>query len=383
MNIVLSVLVAFLLALVFILFKSKKKQIALNKNQQELSNELLKKATDLENANSRLKDKNEEIAQQKEEIVAQAESLQDSLKKLKELDEFKEGMTAMIVHDLKNPLSVIFNATEEPMVLDSGRKMLNMVNNILDVYRFESTKMPVRRKEFNLHSLSEEAAEKIIFPLNQKKITLINHLDPGRHVIADDDLIERVFINLLTNATKYTPVNGKIQLHESLNSNGTVKVFVSDNGPGIPEKLKNRVFDKFMQIIAKKSGDTRSFGLGLTFCKLAVEAHGGIIGVDTEVGKGTSFWFTLSTNENNDKVQKKEKEAIYSNSFSDTLKKKMQPYITELKGFDVYETSQIELIVTKIQKQETKGIASWVKALENAVYSVNQQEYNTLLNQMK
>ncbi len=111
-------------------------------------------------------------------------------------------------------------------------------------------------------------------------------------VVADGDLLLRVIQNLLGNALKFTSSDGRIRL--SIEPDGNrVCVTVRDNGPGIPAEYQGRIFEKFGQIEARSNGKKYSTGLGLTFCKLAVEAHGGSIGVESEVGKGSTFWFVL------------------------------------------------------------------------------------------
>ena len=108
----------------------------------------------------------------------------------------------------------------------------------------------------------------------------------------DPDIIQRVFVNLLGNAIKCSPEGGTIGIDISL-AGDSVRVTVSDQGPGIPEEYHQKIFEKFAQVELPKEGQVHSTGLGLTFCKLAVEAHGGRIGVESAVGRGSTFWFTL------------------------------------------------------------------------------------------
>jgi two-component system sensor histidine kinase/response regulator len=111
-------------------------------------------------------------------------------------------------------------------------------------------------------------------------------------VVADRELVLRVVQNLLGNALKFTPSDGWIRLGIEPDEN-RVCVRVRDNGPGIPAEYRERIFEKFGQVEARANGQKHSTGLGLTFCKLAVEAHGGSIGVESEIGKGSTFWFML------------------------------------------------------------------------------------------
>jgi len=111
---------------------------------------------------------------------------------------------------------------------------------------------------------------------------------------ADNGKLRRVLTNLLDNALKFTPENGQVSISAELSLSGTITVHVSDTGPGIPEEYREKIFDRFSQVPGQ-SGRRRGSGLGLTFCKLAVEAHGGHIWVEPRPGGGSTFTLTLPT----------------------------------------------------------------------------------------
>jgi signal transduction histidine kinase len=114
-------------------------------------------------------------------------------------------------------------------------------------------------------------------------------------VRADQEIVVRIVQNLLANALRLTPAIGKISVGIALDPE-QVRVFVADEGPGIPASYHRKIFDKYAQVEAPTTTTTmrnQTTGLGLAFCKLAVEAHGGRIGVDSEPGRGSTFWFTL------------------------------------------------------------------------------------------
>jgi two-component system clock-associated histidine kinase SasA len=121
------------------------------------------------------------------------------------------------------------------------------------------------------------------------KFDLSNGIPP---VNLDGDMILRVVVNLLENALKYTPKEGTIQLNVELISSGKeVRIIVRDSGPGIPRHMQKQIFDKFSRV--KYHDAPKGVGLGLAFCRLAVEAHNGEIWVESEVGEGSAFIFTL------------------------------------------------------------------------------------------
>ncbi len=377
----LSLILFCMITIIIISFRNRMNKKKLNDKLIEQSKEIGLKTSYLEKANFELKEYTEELKQQKEEIYAQAESLEIALKNLRELNEFKEGMVGMIVHDLKNPLNIVLNLSRDKLVIESGRQMLNMVNNILDVQKYESSKMPLESKIIKLNTIVVNSLLKVDYLLSQKEIQIKNFTNPGFNVFSDPEITERIYINLLTNAIKYTPNKGEIRITAHPFNEKQIKISIIDNGPGIPDSLRDRIFDKFTQIIAKKSGFTRSTGLGLTFCKLAVEAHGGKIGVDSEIGGGTTFWLTLPTNQFHILKDEDAELAIQKSiKFSRETNPLLLPYLQLLKKLKVYEVSEIQRILTKIKVLEINEIESIIQALENATYSVNQDEYDKILN---
>lgn len=341
----------------------------------------------------KIQTQNEELNQQKEEIQTQAEDLKSTNDKLLELDHFKEGMTGMIVHDLKNPLNLIINtpktfSVEKQLSItkQSGKQMLNMVMNILDVSKYEESEMIVDKSNYSLYKLSQNAIDEVNFLSDKKSIIIENEISTQTGVQADKEIVERVFVNILTNAIKYTPNNGKISLQSTIDdkNNEYVKISICDTGQGIPKDKLNSVFDKFGQVAAKKSGNVRSTGLGLTFCKMAVEAHNGKISVESELEKGTNFIFTLPTGESFEKIKKVEKQ-VKTDSFILTEDDKIiiNKYIAELKNLLVYETSEIEIIIEKINSNNSLSLQKWKDEMNEVIFTLNENDYIELLNKAK
>lgn len=330
------------------------------------------------------------LAEQKEEIETQSEELKTTNEKLLELDEFKQGMTGMIVHDLKNPLNGILNVSKSyspekqvVQVKQMGKQMLNMVLNILDVNKFEDSQMTVNKMSISLAQIAHAAISGINFLAQQKNLTIQNTISPTITVNADREIIERIFINLLTNAIKYTLNNGKISLHAEIIGveQKFVKISVSDTGEGIPQDKLHLVFAKFGQVSAKKSGRVRSTGLGLTFCKMAVEAHEGKIDVKSELNKGTTFWFTLQTT-NNESVQPENQILeLKSEKFSlnEEEKKIISPYIAQFEKTEIYKMLELRKILRQITTDNV-NILKWKDEIRNAIGSDNQERYDELLN---
>jgi signal transduction histidine kinase len=240
------------------------------------------------------------VAERTRQLAEQAEALRAANQQLLALDGFKQGMMGMIVHDLKNPLGVILHAVDSPslasrvaQVRQSARQMLTMVLNILDVQKFEDTRVVLDAQPVPLATLVAGAVEQVRFLIERKNLALALAVPEGLAVRGDAEMLERVLVNLLTNAVKFTPPNGRLAVRADTEDDGQVRLQVQDSGDGVPADQRERVFARFGQLHARDSGGARSTGLGLTFCKLAVEAHGGAIGVTDAPGGGAAFWFTL------------------------------------------------------------------------------------------
>ena len=177
------------------------------------------------------------------------------------------------------------------MVRNTANELNEMVHSLLDITRFQSGKIELEISQFNLIDVANIAAEVMepMIAVKRQEVTITG--DP-LFIEGDRNLILRIFLNLFSNAVRFTPAKGWINV--KIRKTGVVAlVEVTDSGKGIPEKYHDKIFDKFGQVLTRKDGNKYSFGLGLTFCKMAVEAHNGNIGVKSNTGYGSKFWFTL------------------------------------------------------------------------------------------
>jgi two-component system sensor histidine kinase/response regulator len=238
------------------------------------------------------------------DLRQQKRDLRESYHRLQKLEELRDNLVHMIVHDLRSPLTSVvgylrlLEMSDEPLS-PSGREcveiarssadlVVRMVSTLLDVSRMESGEMRLQPKECDLMGLTRDVMAKLNV-LSGRHTLDLNGPDQPVRVTADADLILRVIYNLLANAVKFTPDSGDIRVAIEQVENG-VRFSVRDNGPGIPPEYHGRIFEKFGQVDAQRRDST---GLGLTFCKLAVESHGGRIGVASRAGEGSTFWFEL------------------------------------------------------------------------------------------
>jgi len=330
------------------------------------------------------------IENQKKELELQKIELADKNGKLIELNQFKEMMTGMVIHDLKNPLSTIIgvsnqNFSEKNMfsIRQSGKQMLNLVLNILDVQRLENAQMSLNKEEISVSVLLKSALEDILILIKEKNIEIEIKGNSQSMVLVDKELIKRVFVNILSNAIKYSDNNAKIELLFEQNSeNKEIKVTITDFGQGIAEDKIAKVFDKFSQINSINTSSMRSTGIGLAFCKLVMQAHGSEIGVHSKLGEYTAFWFTLAKAnlvlnplQVFDFAHLKRKKYI----FSLNEKEYIQTFLNLLVNFRSYETGKIIPVLQQIDEHFSTNIFEWKQDLENAVYSNNEQNFLELL----
>ena len=255
-----------------------------------------------------------------QEYSTRLESIVDErTKELKKLNELKDDLTHMMVHDMKNPLTTImvifdtlicgeldFNSeeSEEMMKLgyDSSMNLRNMIQNMLEIGKLEIGELSLNKQDVDLRNLIELSIKELGLLPMEKNITFsVSMKDGNLELYMDEELISRVMMNLLSNAIKYSPNNDKVVIEVSVNEKKylgqtMLRVSVSNNGAGIPQEYHDKIFDKFAQVEAKKSGALTSVGLGLAFCKLAIEAHNGQIWVESPIndeGNGARLNFTL------------------------------------------------------------------------------------------
>jgi PAS domain S-box-containing protein len=226
----------------------------------------------------------------------------------KELDALRDDMTSMIFHDLRSPLGNIVSSLEMMSTLmpeeETLSSMLNiaknstgriqrLVNSLLDINRLESGQKITDQNSIDPVALVRESIRDVEPSYTARQHTLTNRATSVLPLIwVDVDMIYRVLINLLENAIKFTPVGGKIDIGAQTSEDGFyVKFWVRDNGPGIPAADRDRIFEKFARLRGKNKPG--GLGVGLAFCRLAVHAHGGDIWIESELGKGTTFWLTL------------------------------------------------------------------------------------------
>jgi signal transduction histidine kinase len=217
----------------------------------------------------------------------------------------REEVLKIVSHDLRNPLHTISMAVELmletplneeqriknlKMIHRSGERMNRLIHDLLDVAKLEAGRMAIATASTKVQTLLDDAAELLSPIAAEAGISLqTNAGDNLPDIWVDRDRMLQVFSNLGGNAIKFTPKGGQITLIASRQADH-IRMCVCDTGPGIPPEAVQQIFAPFWQ--AQRS-DKRGLGLGLSIARSIVEAHGGRIGVDSTVGAGCEFWFTI------------------------------------------------------------------------------------------
>jgi signal transduction histidine kinase len=237
------------------------------------------------------------------------ERLQESYAQLQQMADVKDNLVQMLVHDLKTPLASAMgymellerkaDATFSERQLHylqhayaSCKDVLRMTATMLDTARLEQGALKLHCRQIELPALFRDLATEMTPLLDASAHGLETECHPGAlYAFGDDEIVRRILGNLLANAARHTPPGSRVRLCAQPGGNGLVQISVSDNGKGVPPEHRERIFDKFFQL---ETNDRRGgLGIGLAFCRMAVEAHGGRIWVQGAPGGGSSFCFTL------------------------------------------------------------------------------------------
>lgn len=253
-----------------------------------------------------------------EELFARVRSIYRVMAIQRELEQVKSQFTAMLVHDLRTPLTIIISSIDyilhhygdgKPLDLDSiklmktvlasTRGMSYLVSDLLDLSKYQAGQMLLNKQVITIHEIIEESLQPFLLQFKQKNIALKTDVNADLpRLEADPGKIVQLMTNFLANAIKFTPDNGAVEIKVEQESSEDqkqhfIKVTVSDTGIGVKPEEIPLLFEAYRQVSSANKTKEKGTGLGLAICKLIVQAHGGTIGVVSELNKGTAFSFTL------------------------------------------------------------------------------------------
>ena len=225
-----------------------------------------------------------------------------------ELQELRKSFVSMVSHELRTPLGSVQNflgllnmgvlgeVPEKTSKLATSaersvNRLIGLINELLDLEKMEQGELPLDITQTNLDNVIEILKESVDGFASKHEVKL---LYPSKEIEfeADENKVGQVLINLVSNAVKFSQKGKKVEI-DCVQENGSLKFMVLDQGRGIPKEKLELVFEKFQQVKSSDNTVKRGSGLGLAICKTIVESHGGFIGVDSEEGKGSNFWFTI------------------------------------------------------------------------------------------
>lgn len=244
-------------------------------------------------------------------LKAAGDALEASYRKLQELERLKDDLTRMVIHDLKSPLSAIMGTLElavdgdlgsmEPQatrLLDDARRrgedVLHLIDNLLDLTRLEESRVRLQPRDLEASTLLAAVAAEWAVRAERGGASLSVRSPAGLHFRADEALLRRVLDNLIGNALRHAGPGVHVSLAASAATDPAgVELVVADDGVGIPESFHEEIFRKHGSARPAAADGSGPSGLGLTFCKLAAEAHGGRITVRSREGEGSAFHFAI------------------------------------------------------------------------------------------
>jgi two-component system sensor histidine kinase BarA len=252
------------------------------------------------------------------ELTEKNRRLAQAVERLQEADRVKSNFLATVSHELRTPLTSVIGYSEMLLegiagalndeqreyvrtVMEKGDQLLQLITGILDISRMEAGEMKIDKQPFDLDEVVSVALSTIAPHARRKKLVMACTVPEALPLVyGDRDKIRQVLLNLLGNSVKFTPEGGRVEVAAQLapllpaaDSVRAVKISVHDSGIGVPPEHQKRVFDPFFQVDNSSTREYGGTGLGLSIVKRLVEAHGGVVWVDSDSSKGSTFSFTI------------------------------------------------------------------------------------------
>jgi two-component system phosphate regulon sensor histidine kinase PhoR len=231
------------------------------------------------------------------------------LTRVRELEVIRQEFVSNVSHELRTPLSLVKSAVEtlidgakeEPKTLArfleiierNANRLSLLIDDLLLLSTLDSGRMQLQLQAVGLYLAIKEISEDLASSANRKGVKIINRVDETVYARADPNRLRQVLSNLIDNAIKYGKTEGTIQITARVREDALIEVGVADDGPGIPQDAQSRIFERFFRVDKARSRDQGGTGLGLAIVKNVVQAHGGDLRVESELGKGSTFLFTL------------------------------------------------------------------------------------------
>lgn len=354
----------------------------------------------------------DEVKESKEQLAQRKEQIRQKNEEMAKIQTSKEILTTTIAHDLRNPLNVIMGYSNEETAhcpqekLNSrlaeinlaSRRIESYIDDIVAIQKYAYSGLKVEMESNSLYEVAELSVAHMRPFIEQKSLQIHNHFPETLYTLFNFKFIERVFINLLNNAIKFTPTGGSITFTAEERGQ-VVHVSFSDTGEGISKDQFKKIFEPLINEDAKEIASETSSSLGLVFCKIALEAHGSKIGVESALGKGTTFTFDLEYTHRKPAQSYLPKKITTSSTLTESKvngetpiaaqngkielseedKTVLRPFVKEMTHYELYEVSDLEEVLAKLNTQENVNLAKWKKAIQTAIDNYNELEYKELV----
>lgn len=325
-------------------------------------------------------------------VLARTEDLHQAKARVEALSAARETLTEMIIHDLKTPLGVILAQDARQVgawqqVQEAGRQMHLLIQNLLDLSQARHAALQLKWEVHEPERLIAAAIQELKFYAERRNIEIQTQLTEGLLLRCDGFLLHRILVNLLSNAIKFAPPGTAVVLRLEWSPPERVRITLRDQGIGISQAQKQRLFEKFQSGQDDAGLFLSSTGLGLAFCKLACEALGGTIGLNEDLSAGTEVVLELP------QAQKRAEETASRNQphpqveaplVSAALKAELAPLLADLQELQVYQYSRIEAVLAEYSQERASGLTpqatDWLAALRQAINAFDQDSYQRLLN---
>jgi signal transduction histidine kinase len=312
------------------------------------------------------KQKNKIQAQNKS-LLTQKEELLTQYKRMEKLDQFKESLTHALVHDLKNPLSQVLMNTSNQNVRHAAGKMLRLVSNMLDIEKYETAEFDLYKEQHSLREIVEDVKNGQEINLKEKNLK-VSLLFDDYLIMVDNEIIMRVFDNLLANAIRFSPLNSNIEFLANKLVDNSINISIKNQGEPVSDAALPYIFDKYRHFGKTDSSSHCSTGLGLTFCKMAIEAHGQKIRVQN-VEDGVVFTFSLQGSVSVLQAPGKENENP-GITLTEKEKNLLKAYFSRLEKMEVNQVSDILQVLDEISEQST-NISILKQQIRDAAFAAN------------
>jgi signal transduction histidine kinase len=238
-----------------------------------------------------------------------SDQLSEAERKAQEIERLKQEFVSMVSHDLRSPLTSLqvtldllgdgtygqLNETGQKRIEAASKsavRLIGLINDLLDLEKMESGMMNLEIEAVRVTDLFEQAIAGVCGFAEQQGV-ILDQCPSNTIIKGDSERLVQVVVNLLSNAIKFSPAGSKIYLKEESTTNSMCRISVVDGGRGIPEAFRKQIFERFRQVKESDGQRKKGTGLGLPICKAIVQLHGGEIGVESQEGKGSTFWFSV------------------------------------------------------------------------------------------